>query len=298
MSLAEWVDEVRPGPKLERMARAIGIGLFAVDDINDASAWECFKFLSRVVSRGHAIGYPAGGWRAVIDALRRPIDESDGAELRLSSRVEEIEVKGGRAAGVRLADGEKLSAETVVWAAPVQALPAALPAGSLDKEAEKFFLGMRSTFGVNVDFALRKPVSREKRCIVTLDPPTLGWFVSNVEPSVAPRGKQLLTVFSPISPEDWPDRKFRDKRRDALRDTCFAMFPEIENEVLWERPLDTLVNAARGDTGQTSRLRPGHTVDGVDGLLLIGDSTGGRGFGGEISADSALRVFKMLEKAG
>lgn len=295
MSLQEWVDEVKPGPRLERMIRAIGIGLFAVEDISNASAWECAKFLGRAMSSGHALGYPAGGWQAVLEALRRPIENSEGGEIKLRSRVEEIDVRDGRASGVRLAGGEKTKAKTVVWAAPVQGLPSALPGNALGEDEKKKMKGIRSTYGVNIDFALERPVTRERRCIATLEPPTLGWFVSNIEPSTAPRGHQLLTVFSPISPENWCDRGFRKARRAALRETYIGMFPEIDKYLMWERPLDTLVNAARGDTGQTRKLRPGHSVEGLEGLLLVGDSTAGDGFGGEIAADSVLRALNLVK---
>lgn len=294
MSLAELADEVRAGERLTRALKAVGIGLFAVDDINDASAMEFFVYLAKVLTRGSAIGYPFGGWREVIRALLCPIETNKQVELRLASNVERIKVKEGRAAGVRLADGESISAETVVWAAPVQRLPDALPEGALAEEDEKKMRGLRATYGVCIDFAIERPVCKERRCMVTLDPPTLGWFVSNLDPAVAPRGRQLLTIFSPVSPERWPDREFRDARRTVMREIYIRMFPEIEGNIMWERSLETLVTSARADTSQASRLKPGAKTNGIENLLLVGDGTSAPGLGGEAAAVSALTAFDII----
>lgn len=58
-------------------------------------------------------GYPEGGMGAVSDAIRASA-ESRGAEVRTNARVDRVLTKGGRAAGVVLAGGEELFADTVV----------------------------------------------------------------------------------------------------------------------------------------------------------------------------------------
>lgn len=57
--------------------------------------------------------YPRGGGHAIPDALIRQL-RAHGGELRLGSEVERILIEGGRAIGVRLADGSELRAELVV----------------------------------------------------------------------------------------------------------------------------------------------------------------------------------------
>lgn len=66
---------------------------------------------------------PAALWRALIRA---------GAELRLGTGAVALDRAGGRVQGVRLADGSRLKAETVIvalgaWSAKLEGLPAALP---------------------------------------------------------------------------------------------------------------------------------------------------------------------------
>jgi 1-hydroxycarotenoid 3,4-desaturase len=64
-----------------------------------------------------------GGMRAVALALHG-LGEGQGARFRFGARVATILVEGGRAAGVRLENGEELRADAVVFNGDVSALPA------------------------------------------------------------------------------------------------------------------------------------------------------------------------------
>jgi phytoene dehydrogenase-like protein len=67
------------------------------------------------VGDGHlgSWGFQQGGMGAVSDAIRRSA-ESFGAEIRTDARVKQILVRGGRAVGVSLENGEELRAPVVV----------------------------------------------------------------------------------------------------------------------------------------------------------------------------------------
>jgi phytoene dehydrogenase-like protein len=67
------------------------------------------------VGDGHlgSWGFPEGGMGGVTDACRRSA-ESFGAEIRTSAKVAKVLVRGGKAAGVALENGEELTAPTVV----------------------------------------------------------------------------------------------------------------------------------------------------------------------------------------
>jgi 1-hydroxycarotenoid 3,4-desaturase len=62
-----------------------------------------------------------GGMHAVAGALAG-LGRSNGARYRYNAHVDQIIVEGGRAAGVRLADGETLMADAVVFNGDVSAL--------------------------------------------------------------------------------------------------------------------------------------------------------------------------------
>lgn len=62
-----------------------------------------------------------GGMRRVADAIQG-LAESQGARFRFNAEVAAILTEGGRVAGVRLADGEQLPAEAIVFNGDVAAL--------------------------------------------------------------------------------------------------------------------------------------------------------------------------------
>jgi all-trans-retinol 13,14-reductase len=73
--------------------------------------------------------YPVGGPGRIAQAFARSI-RADGGDLRTDSRVAEIRLEGGRAAGVRLESGEPIDAACVVSAMGAHNTVAALPVGA------------------------------------------------------------------------------------------------------------------------------------------------------------------------
>lgn len=74
-----------------------------------------YSLLETFASAEHGMALGAGGAGSMIDALVSVI-EANGGEVRTSAEVERIDVRGGRAAGVTLAGGERLEAERAVIA--------------------------------------------------------------------------------------------------------------------------------------------------------------------------------------
>jgi phytoene dehydrogenase-like protein len=97
----------------------------------DGTAWVLVYF--GLIHRAGVSRY-VGGTGAITDALARCFAEA-GGEVRCSAPVEEIIVRGGRAAGVRLESGEELSARAVITTANVKSvLTEMLPEGALPEK--------------------------------------------------------------------------------------------------------------------------------------------------------------------
>jgi protoporphyrinogen oxidase len=99
-------------------------------------------------------GYPAGGYKSVIDALRASI-EAHGGEVRTSAPVERLAADGDRVV-VTLAGGETIEADHAVSTLPLPALRAVADAGlaPLLPDVRLPYQGV-----VNTLFFLRKPLS-------------------------------------------------------------------------------------------------------------------------------------------
>lgn len=77
-------------------------------------------------------GFVKGGMGGITQAMARSA-EAHGAEIRLSSPVQQVLITKGKATGVKLADGQTISARTVISNAdPQRSMLQLLPAGSVD----------------------------------------------------------------------------------------------------------------------------------------------------------------------
>ena len=108
----------------------------------------------------HAYGwpYPRGGADGIARALMARI-EADRGVVRHGANVAEIVLNGGRLRGVRLADGELVTADAVIATTSAKPFRDLMPARSLPRGIDWRLRRWRHDMGVfKVDFALDGPV--------------------------------------------------------------------------------------------------------------------------------------------
>ena len=116
-----------------------------------------FGFLLQLLAHSHGWPFPAGGQGRITDALTA-IATREGVAIRCSSSVERIEVRGGRAAGVRLRTGEEIAARDVVTTVSARPLAEMLPDDALpDRLLRRLRIWRYSTAAFKVDYALERP---------------------------------------------------------------------------------------------------------------------------------------------
>lgn len=119
-------------------------------------------FMTQVVAAAVQLGgmpVPRGGGRVLVDALTGIVRDA-GGEVRTGSEVERVLVSGGRATGVRLADGEDVQAARAVIASvtPQQLYDRLLAQGDAPApvvEAARDYRYGRA--GMQIHFALGEP---------------------------------------------------------------------------------------------------------------------------------------------
>ena len=161
------------GRRLAGSAEALGLDLFEGD--RRATAWlagsaqhsglpptaaasGAFGLLLQLLGHSHGWPLPRGGIQSLADALvRRAVHE--GASIRCDASVEQVLVRGGRVAGVRLADGDELPAEAVVSTVSAGVLARLIPAGALPGRLHRRLRIWRyGTAPFKLDYALSGPV--------------------------------------------------------------------------------------------------------------------------------------------
>ncbi|HIH96540.1 MAG TPA: NAD(P)/FAD-dependent oxidoreductase [Thermoplasmata archaeon] len=264
-----------------------GIGIIC-SDLKEASAGELFGFVKRVSKSKETVGYVKHGMKHIIDTLKESIIEN-GGEIKQSTPVKKIVIEEEKAKGVET-DSEKIFAENVVYAAPLQNLNEIIAEENAPAEFMKKVSSIRPTQGVGIEIALKESVTDKAGVIITSDPLTMGCFTSNATETVAPSGKQLASFFYPIT-----DIKKSKEAIPLLKRLIREMFPNIQDKIEWELERTFSVVDGAMPTYQQSYLdRPDFQIPSMKNLYLIGDTTKGIGSGGDIAFNSALKCSDLL----
>jgi prolycopene isomerase len=195
------------------------------------------------------IRYPVGGSQEIAEALVRGL-ERHGGGIRYRTQVDEILVSSGRAAGVRLSDGEEIRASHVVsnatyWdtfgrmlrSAPSQCAKA-LERIEPFAEGPSFFsifAGIRSdvvpsTFSAHHIVAEDWARVRDEAGTIFVSMPSLH------DPSLAPPDRHVLHAFVSSRKASWPERgrAYKDRKRalaDSILGRLGAIMPGLESAV-------------------------------------------------------------------
>jgi 15-cis-phytoene desaturase len=289
VSVKQWLEEnsIHDQDVHEMISLVCTAGLVC-GDLSRVSTGELSDFLREAILVKEFTGYLLGGWDMLIEYLIRAIEDG-GGELRTGTKVESIKIEHGVATGVFTAGGGEVRSRAVVLTVPAQKLGKFLQAEHLPGGALERAVRTEPTAGISIDMCLSKRVSDIDSVIFTMEPYTMGCFMSNIEPAIAPRGKQLGTWFYPIPLEKMADKDFVRNEQTRLKGIIENMFPGIRDHIEYERVIAMdIVDGAIPVVGQTWKERLAVDSPVVRGLFLAGDSVGVPGLGGNIAFNSAL----------
>ncbi len=272
-----------------------------------------------------AWGYARGGMGAVTGALRSAA-EAAGAEVRLGSPVQAVVTEDGRAAGLALEDGSELSARAVASNAdPLRTAALAgtePPAGWRQRgPVVKTMLLLdglpdfpvwpgpepwRGTIDIGYSLEDLDRAAQDARAGHAATAPWIEAACQTaVDPTLAPEGKHVLSLFSQCFPDDVD--------ADAAADAAIARFaltcPELPDRIvdrlaLGPRELEARFGITGGHIfhgemlpGQLFEQRPGRRrFGGIEGLYLAG--SGAHPGGAVTGAPGYLAARAIVEDLG
>lgn len=246
-----------------------------------------------------AWGYARGGMGAISEALAGAVQEA-GGWIRTDAEVSEFITREGRVEGVVLADGEEIRARAVVSNLdPKRTYGGLMPRKALPDEFRKQIddFKIRGSSGkVNIGLdrapcfeAIPDTAPELQSGTITISPdmtylergfddwkrgtwsraPFLDISVpSRIDPTVAPEGQHMMTVFVQYVPPELAEGEWTPEQRDAFGDTV----------------LDTIEQHAPGfrDSIVDLEIRTPHELEDEVGL------TEGNIFHGELTLDQLL----------
>jgi phytoene dehydrogenase-like protein len=296
-------------------------------------------YAGRALGVQGAWGFVRGGMGAISVAAAAAA-RAAGATLRTGSVVERIGVRNGRTTRIELRDGETIEARAVLVNADPKTLflqlldradvPPELHARALAWRCNGVSLKINLGLGELPDFRARPGTNEQPHHRATIhvapsidflqqaydDACTLGtsrepmlecFMQTPTDPSLAPPGKHILSIFAQYFPYDRTDRAWEASDRDAIADRIVAQLaayaPNLpgaieHRQILAPPDLEATLGLTGGHIFH-GELLPGQIYEdrfgvrtGIDGLYLCGSGThpGGcvSGFPGRRAAAAAI----------
>ena len=275
------------------------------------------------LERQWGVHFIIGGTGALVNALVKLFEET-GGKLYCNTKVEEILVEQGKAKGVRLTTGEKLSADLVVSNGDVantylKLIPSQWREKWTDKRLKKMRYSMSLFliyFGTNRTYsglahhniilssryqALLKDIFQHK--ILAKDFSLYLHVPTRTDSSLAPPGCECFYVLSPVphleGRIDW--EKEKESYADAILASLEALCPNLRQHIVTKRlftpqDFETQFEAYLGSAfqfepilTQSAWFRPHNVSEDVENLYFVGAGTHpGAGLPGVLSSAKVL----------
>ena len=354
MSIADFLDEYFEHPLIEAHIAGSGIIGTGLGVYSPGTAYVLLHhYMGDVDGAIGAWGFARGGMGAITQALAASFEEAGGTIVR-GSGVEQFVTSNGRVTGVALENGDTYSATTVASNMDVKRTflehtdRSALP-GDFVTAVERFKTrGSSGKLNISLDAMPEFPaapegarfLSGDMHCSTTLaelerayddwkdgrwsSAPYFDMLIpSQIDPTMAPPGKHMMTVFVQYAPYDLnidgnrSADNWDETQRKAFADTVFdkieSAIPDIRKHIIHAEirspaELEREVGLTEGNIFQGeltfdqllfNRPVPGYAQyrTPIRGLYLVGSSAHpGGGVMGAPGANAAREILRDLGK--
>ena len=247
--------------------------------------------------------YPdGGGYDSICKVLGKYISEKNG-EIQTKHSVKKVIVEDSKVTGVIVIDSsnsEKLiETNSVVISYPAYALNQLFDENVIDKKfVQKIDKLNKTTSVVEVHFALNSQIDTRQVVFPVGDNyVTKGiFFISNITPSVSPKGEHLIIAGTPVLPSETEDSDKIKNIVAKMKQEIASIYPNFDSSLLWERPMAwKLVESVVKEPGKVWKSKMPHQIPGIDGLFFVGDSTVSYGIGTDSAAHSSILCTPKIE---
>ena len=271
-------------------------------------------------------GYPVGGTGAIPQAYVRILKEH-GGRFHHTTPIRRIVVEDRVAKGVELRNGAFRASDIVISNAGLKPTVSSLVGREhygpefLDRVDAYEYSFCCGALKVALDEPIIEDremvlyigtddlVAREQDVVAGRIPDAMEYLmvpiISTVDPTACPEGRQLIIAGTGAGAPDQTSPRDRNKWKQAYLNGLEHVFPGIGKHILWAAytsPTDIDHLFGEGGNvigigqkiGQVGENRPPIEDPAIRNLYHCSADTGMHGIGGELAADSALRLYRML----
>ena len=243
--------------------------------------------------------YPdMGGYDRISQVMGEFIEES-GSTVNVNTSIKKVLVKDSAVTGVLLSDDKVIESNCVIISYPAyHAINQLFDQGVFDEEFIQHINRLNKTTSVvEVHFALSKQIDTRQVVFPVGDNYTSKgiFFISNITPSVSPKGEHLIIVGTPVKPDETDNRERINEIVLNMKKELSMIYPDFNDSLLWERPMAwKLVESVVKEPGLVWKNKMPHSVPHVRGLFFVGDSTISYGIGTDSAAHSAILAHQEI----
>ncbi len=233
-------------------------------------------------------GYPIGGLQKITDCALNSMP-GDKTEIRKNETVFEILSEKGKVTGIVTDKGEYLS-DLVVYSGFVKDLPRM--AAGLDHSYMKNLDDLQQTRSMTLWLGLKEKMPElsyiGSEVYFHTNAPYWAIPVSNYDPSLAPKNRQLVGFLTAIREDS------DEKQLQKLRNAVYKAIPGIKSKVVFEHVQVTIPEKAAIAT----RGRFPSPRSPIKGLYLVGTDTDIRSMGVTRASYSVLEALRFMKEDG
>ncbi|NHI92978.1 MAG: NAD(P)/FAD-dependent oxidoreductase [Candidatus Lokiarchaeota archaeon] len=279
-------------------------------------------------------GYPYGGSVGIVNGYKKVLEDLKG-KVEIKKKIDKIIIEDDRVTGIDV-EGDFIATDIVISNAGIKETVINLVGEKfLPKEYVNEIKSLEVSEGADtwgfysIKFGMNQKLIKppivfpmiwmdksqrvdsireliEEFMMKDKIPPSGGMYItipSNMDPSLAPTGKQIVNMgcIGPVKSKNY--QKWIDFYIDILE----KLVPNFRKHVLFMDvhrtgdPLQAWTGRFQGDAvgisqsvGQVGEYRPKPKPPLIDGLYFVGADVGTTGIGTEMSALSALTTFKVI----
>ncbi len=294
------------------------------------------EYLYTMLQGSGGLVYPYGGAIAIPNGFGR-IVEKEGSHVLKNSRVKKILLNGNKVDGVELQNGRIIKSKIVVSNAGIK--PTVLNMLEDKSLLEKRYINqvkslIPSFSAITYKVALKKPLIKDYDAVhlfyadldtfednsltnvwkslqegkIPRDAAFMCPIPSNMDPSLAPKGKQLM-ILGGIAPPKLPNGKSWQPWIDRYWEMILECYPEFEKNLEFldiTTPKDIIIATGKTEApvegtaltvNQAGDKRISSVIPNIEGLYVAGDTAGTNihGIGTQMALYSGINVFNMIQ---
>lgn len=321
VTVTQYLNQFTEDPFIHGIVAFITAAMFCIGNAKTSAAEfiHCFK-TEMMAPEGYQ--YPASGAaQAIPNAIAKGIEHYGGV-IKTNTPVDSIVIKGNKVQGVMV--GDKLMEAPIVLS-NLSVKWTALNLIGKDYLEKKYTEKMQSLTpslsSMTFKLALKEPMI-EKWDFINLYHPTLhdwgdkygpdaplsnGFFgpvLSNMDPNTAPPGHQTV-IFGTLVPSEGPNF---ERWKEIYLEDLHSFFPDLDEklafmDISYPKHIEAQTGKPGGPVeglgltpGQTGQNKPSSIIPGIEGLYVVGDTTGktAHGIGTQLAADSGYKCAQAI----